>query len=82
MMHGLIDACARRLRNEGALRSWTQEPTTTNAAQVGPYDSAILPRGIRSRFIDSGNGLRTHVLEAGFGANGRPCVVLLPISPD
>src|SRR5215468_4965350 len=41
-----------------------------------------LPPGIRSRFIDNINGLRVHVLEAGFEATGRPCLVLLHGFPE
>src|ERR1700710_2342413 len=36
-----------------------------------------LPPGIRSRFAEGINGLRMHVLEAGFETKGRPCVLLL-----
>lgn len=32
-----------------------------------------LPAGIRSRTVDGINGLRMHVLEAGFETKGRPC---------
>ena len=47
-----------------------------------PYSPAILPTGIRSRFVDNVNGLRVHVLEAGFGAGTRPCVLLLHGFPE
>jgi pimeloyl-ACP methyl ester carboxylesterase len=43
---------------------------------------ADLPRGIRSRFVDGVNGLRMHVLEAGFAAKGRPLVLLLHGFPE
>jgi pimeloyl-ACP methyl ester carboxylesterase len=36
-----------------------------------------LPPGIRSRFVENINGLRVHVLEAGFEAKGRRCLLLL-----
>src|ERR1700709_843438 len=36
-----------------------------------------LPPGIRSRFVDGINGLRMHVLEAGFETQSRPCLLLL-----
>ena len=32
-----------------------------------------LPSGIRSRFVEGINGLRMHVLEAGYETRGRPC---------
>ncbi|HWA11677.1 MAG TPA: alpha/beta hydrolase [Burkholderiales bacterium] len=41
-----------------------------------------LPPGIRSRFIDGINGLRMHLLEAGFEAPGRPLVLLLHGFPE
>ena len=51
-----------------------------------PLDSAVLPAGIRSRFVPSVNGLKMHVLEAGFesGHNGsrRPCILLLHGFPE
>jgi pimeloyl-ACP methyl ester carboxylesterase len=40
-----------------------QVPAT---APIGPYSSSVLPAGVRSRFVDNVNGLRMHVLEAGF----------------
>ena len=46
---------------------------------------SALPDGIRSRFVDNGNGLTMHVLEAGY-ANGdtadRGCVLLLHGFPE
>lgn len=45
-------------------------------------DAAILPEGIRSRFVDGVNGLRMHVLEAGFDPPGRPCLLLLHGFPE
>ena len=41
-----------------------------------------LPAGIRSRFVDNGNGLSMHMLEAGFESPGRPCVLLLHGFPE
>ena len=41
-----------------------------------------LPQGIRSRYVDGVNGLRMHVLEAGFETRGRPCVLLLHGFPE
>jgi pimeloyl-ACP methyl ester carboxylesterase len=41
-----------------------------------------LPPGIRSRHVDNINGLRMHVLEAGFETKGRPCVLLLHGFPE
>jgi pimeloyl-ACP methyl ester carboxylesterase len=41
-----------------------------------------LPATIRSRYVDGINGLRMHVLEAGFETPGRPCVLLLHGFPE
>ena len=41
-----------------------------------------LPKGTRSRFIDGVNGLRMHILEAGFDDPARPCVLLLHGFPE
>lgn len=53
---------------------------TTNA--IGPLDSAVLPAGIRSRFVDNVNGLRMHVLEAGFETPGRRALLLVHGFPE
>ena len=47
-----------------------------------PLEAAALPAGIRSRFVDGVNGLRMHVLEAGFEPSGRPSVLLLHGFPE
>src|SRR5579871_4948781 len=41
-----------------------------------------LPASIRSRTLDGINGLRMHVLEAGFESKGRPCILLLHGFPE
>jgi pimeloyl-ACP methyl ester carboxylesterase len=52
------------------------------ANDVGPYAAGILPAGVRSRFVDNGNGMTMHVLEAGFEPRSRPLVVLLHGFPE
>src|SRR6478736_3186676 len=47
-----------------------------------PLSSPTLPSGIRARFVDNINGLRMHLLEAGFEAKGRPCLLLLHGFPE
>lgn len=47
-----------------------------------PLEPAVLPPGIRARFIDGINGLRMHVLEAGHEPPGRPLVLLLHGFPE
>ena len=51
----------------------------TDAAKLAPLP---LPPGIRSRYVPNVNGLTFHVLEAGFGDKGRPCVLLLHGYPE
>jgi pimeloyl-ACP methyl ester carboxylesterase len=43
---------------------------------------AALPSGIRSRFVDNGNGLNMHVLEAGHDNAGRETILLLHGFPE
>ena len=47
-----------------------------------PYPSKWLPKGIRSRFVDGINGLRMHVLEAGYEGDRRPGILLLHGFPE
>src|SRR5437016_6972558 len=45
-------------------------------------DDAVLPQGVRARFVDGAHGLRLHILEAGFENPGRPLVLLLHGFPE
>jgi pimeloyl-ACP methyl ester carboxylesterase len=47
-----------------------------------PLAQAVLPPGVRSRFVDGVNGLRVHILEAGFEHQGRPLVLMLHGFPE
>jgi len=47
-----------------------------------PLDARHLPAGVRARFIDDVNGLRMHVLEAGYQTTGRPLLLLLHGFPE
>ena len=49
---------------------------------IEPLDPAVPPPGVRARFVENVNGLRLHVLEAGFEADGRPLVILLHGFPE
>jgi pimeloyl-ACP methyl ester carboxylesterase len=49
---------------------------------IMPLAPIPLPSAIRSRFVEDINGLRMHVLEAGFESKGRPCVLLLHGFPE
>jgi|TARA_B100002003_G_scaffold250146_1_gene288501 pimeloyl-ACP methyl ester carboxylesterase len=55
---------------------------SAQAGDIGPYPDGWLPTGIRSRFVNDINGLRIHVLEAGFETEGRPALVLLHGFPE
>ena len=70
----------------GAIVASTAAPRTsaaqTAATAIGPYSADVLPRGVRSRFVDNVNGLRMHVLEAGYEPKGRPGVLLLHGFPE
>jgi len=50
--------------------------------ELPPLQDDVLPSGIRSRFVRDINGLRVHVLEAGFETRGRPLVLLLHGFPE
>src|SRR5499426_4110184 len=52
------------------------------ATRMEALSTPTLAQGIRSRFIDNINGLRVHVLEAGFEGAGRPCLLLLHGFPE
>ncbi|MGE0769239.1 MAG: alpha/beta fold hydrolase [Hyphomicrobiaceae bacterium] len=45
-------------------------------------DSKHLGPGVRARFVDGVNGLRMHVLEAGYESKGRPLLLLLHGFPE
>src|SRR3981081_4838541 len=50
--------------------------------ELPPLDRAVLPEGVRARFVDGVNGLRMHILEAGFETPGRPLLLLLHGFPE
>jgi len=50
--------------------------------ELAPLENVPLPPGIRSRFVHDINGLRIHILEAGFEGGGRACVLLLHGFPE
>src|SRR6266571_3259741 len=62
-----------------ATKAAAQQTTTVDAQ---PLEAAVLPRGIRSRFVNNVNGIRMHVLEAGFEADRRPLVLMLHGFPE
>jgi len=62
--------------------AFAAQPQGTSTAPIGPLEAALLPPGVRSRFVDNVNGLRMHVLEAGFESPGRPALLLLHGYPE
>ncbi len=66
----------------------TARPETAHAqtqsarAPLGPLAPGVLPAGIRSRFVENVNGIRVHVLEAGYETANRPAVLLVHGFPE
>jgi pimeloyl-ACP methyl ester carboxylesterase len=60
--------------------------TTPAQSADAPLSSAVLPRGVRARFIHSVNGISMHVLDAGFAtpvnAAARPAILLVHGFPE
>ncbi len=54
----------------------------TSPSQLPALPPLPLPSAIRSRYVDGINGLRMHVLEAGFETSDRPCILLLHGFPE
>lgn len=52
------------------------------SAVPAPYANEVLPSGVRSRFVHGINGLRMHVLEAGYEDDSRPGILLLHGFPE
>jgi pimeloyl-ACP methyl ester carboxylesterase len=75
-------ASAIRDANAWHISNRSASSTAQGAANPGPYRQEILPRGIRSRFVENVNGLRMHVLEAGFDPRNWPAVLLLHGFPE
>ncbi|MEO8713635.1 MAG: alpha/beta hydrolase [Acetobacteraceae bacterium] len=49
---------------------------------IEPLGKSVLPPGIRARFVDDVNGMRVHILEAGFEDPDRPCLLLMHGFPE
>ncbi len=62
----------------------TQQASSGHTAALAPSPMPVtaLPPGIRSRFVDGVNGLRVHLLEAGFESGARPMLLLLHGFPE
>ncbi|MCH2463330.1 MAG: alpha/beta hydrolase [Gemmatimonadetes bacterium] len=60
----------------------TARSPATRTQEFGPLSADVLPDGVRSRFVDNINGLRVHVLEAGYEGGRRPGLLLLHGFPE
>jgi pimeloyl-ACP methyl ester carboxylesterase len=79
---GLIQGLAASLLPLAATATArAQRGSDAKPAEIGPYRPEVLPAGIRSRFVRT-NGIRMHVLEAGFEERDRPAVLLLHGYPE
>ncbi|HMF94467.1 MAG TPA: alpha/beta hydrolase [Vicinamibacterales bacterium] len=58
------------------------QPPAPPSADASPLPSSVLPRGVRARFANSVNGIRMHVLEAGYDGTRRPAVLLVHGFPE
>ena len=63
------------------------QSSASRSESLAPLDRAVLPRGVRARIVPSVNGIRMHVLEAGFEPSAdraarRPAVLLVHGFPE
>ena len=76
MIQGLTaSVTAAALTRTGRAQAQTTAP-------IGPLPSSVLPPGVRSRFVDNVNGLRMHVLEAGFEKRSGRALLLVHGYPE
>ncbi len=76
LLHGIIGAALAPLAAAGRARAAQAQ------GGIGPLDPSVLPPGIRSRFVDGVNGLRMHILEAGYETPGRSAVLMIHGFPE
>ncbi len=74
---GLASFGAASMTSRGA----SAQPTGPDV-ELEPYPPGWLPDGVRSRFVNNINGLRVHVLEAGYESSSRPALLLLHGFPE
>jgi pimeloyl-ACP methyl ester carboxylesterase len=65
-----------------AAAAWPVRDVAAQSAAPGPLDPSALPAGIRSRVVSGVNGIRMHVLEAGYDGTGRPGLLLVHGFPE
>jgi len=66
--------------NDTVVRSRKKQGTMTNQDVL--YGQSNIPVGIRSRLVDNNNGIKMHILEAGFEEPGRPLILLMHGYPE
>src|SRR5262245_16191350 len=76
---GSIGALAPTLISTARARAQTPTPQPSD---VGPLPASVLPRGVRARLVNDVNGIRMHVLEAGYEGARRPAVLLVHGFPE
>ncbi len=76
--------CSRARRLRCGRRTHPHRPRTGARARRRsvPFRPEVLPAGIRSRFVDNVNGLRMHVLEAGFEKRSGRALLLVHGYPE
>ena len=79
LMRGTVAALATAAASRTGI-SFAQTPASR--APVGPMAPGVLPAGIRSRIVENVNGIRVHVLEAGYEPANRPAVLLIHGFPE
>src|SRR5712692_7870330 len=77
----LIQLIAALAPAAASVRSRAQT-AQSNTGAVEPLSASVLPRGARARFVNNVNGIRMHVLEAGFETSPRPAVLLVHGYPE
>jgi pimeloyl-ACP methyl ester carboxylesterase len=77
-MQGLVTTVA----SAAAVGRGRAQTPSSKPAPLGPYSDDVLPAGIRSRFVNNVNGIRMHVLEAGFDKPGQPALLLVHGFPE
>jgi pimeloyl-ACP methyl ester carboxylesterase len=79
VLQGIISAVAPLALG---VRAQAAQAAPGAGGDLGPLSPTILPPGVRSRYVNDVNGLRMHVLEAGFETPGRPAVMLVHGYPE
>src|SRR5215470_11773827 len=76
---GSLGALAPTLISTARARAQTP---SVQPSDIGPLPASVLPRGVRARLVNDVNGIRMHVLEAGFDGAQRPAVLLVHGFPE